>query len=144
MGKKTEVVPEEQLPQVQSYLAAQEELEQHLSSNMPFYNRMSDLIIVRNQALADAEIIVKNLGVSCGPFRKTRESLKIDIEKLYEELGEKNFKELGGYTEKILDYKLDRARFLAYLESNQVPQEVADVCVRKDLAYDKPKPYNIP
>jgi hypothetical protein len=147
MSKKAKVatiIPEEEVPEVLALHQVETHLKEFIEENSAFYEKFTQLVNDRNKCLKEAETVVRGLGVTCGPFCKISEGTKINTEKLFEELGDETFKELGGYTETVIDYKIDRARFLAYLESGMVPQEIADACVKTEVRYKAPDPYKIP
>lgn len=145
MPKKEKVViPVEEVPEVLELLQTERELQALINSNPEFYKKLTALAATRNQLLSAAESKVKDLGVSCGPFNKLSETQKIDAEKLFEELGDEAFKDFGGYTETVVSYKVDRTRFLSYLQSGAIPKEVSDACVKNEQRYKKPDPYNMP
>ena len=123
---------------------AERNLEEFINTHQEFYEAFRALITKRNQLLEDAVAQVRALDTSCGPIQKISESVKINAEKLFEELGADAFKELGGYTETVTDYKVDRTRFLAYLTSGTIPPEVEASCVNVEKRYKKPDPYKIP
>ena len=139
-----EVVDVGEVEEVAAFLHAEEELHQHIQSNPEYYAKLQQLVTTRNEILEDAEKRVRELNVTCGPIVKISETKKIDIEKLFEELGDADFKAVGGYTETIVDYKLDRPRFLSYAKSGTVPAEILESCVKDTASYTVPKPYKLP
>lgn len=146
MAKKTQVqvVDASEVEEVQQLLGVERELQALIQSNPEFYTKLTTLTKHRNELLASADKKVRGMGVSCGPFVLLSESIKIDDEKLFEELGEDNFKEIGGYTETVTVYKTDRQRVLSYAESGQIPDEVVAVCIKNEKRYKKIDAYNLP
>jgi hypothetical protein len=144
MTEKAVSVDPSGVEEVMMLLSVERELRELIASNPEFYEKFSKLAIQRNELLISAEQRVRNMGVTCGPFVKLSESTKINAEKLFEELGEEQFLNLGGYTEKVIDYKVDRTRVLAYHESGMIPAEVSKACIRLELRYKKPDPYLLP
>jgi small nuclear ribonucleoprotein (snRNP)-like protein len=145
MGKtQITVIEPSEVEEVQQLLGVERELQALIQSNPEFYGKLMTLSQHRNELLSNAEKRIRGMGVTCGPFVKLSESTKIDAEKLFEEMGETNFKEVGGYTETVVDYKVDRTRVLSYLESGVIPKEVADVCITTEQRYKKPNPYLLP
>jgi hypothetical protein len=132
------------VPEVQAFLTAEEELREHIKSNQAFYDQLCALAEKRNTVLQEADKIVRAKNVSCGPFQKKSETTYINVELLFDELGLDGFKAVGGYTEEVTTYKVDRDRFLAYLAAGHVPKEVAAVATENRPSYVKIDPYNLP
>lgn len=134
----------EEVQEVFDLLKAEEALHDHINSNPAFYKKLQKLVEARNTKLEAAEKVVRGMGVECGPFVIHTQTVDINTEGLYDELGPDNFQQVGGYTETQTMYKIDRTRFLSHLEAGHVPKEVADSCVKDKISYKKPYPYNIP
>lgn len=145
MGKtQVQVIDTHEIEEVQQLLGVERELQTLIQSNPDFYAKLQTLAVHRNTLLERAESRVRGMGVTCGPFVKLSESTKINAEKLFEELGEVSFKEVGGYTETVTDYKVDRTRVLSYLDSGVIPKEVSDVCIKLEQRYKAPGLYSLP
>lgn len=138
------VIEPQEVAEVQQLLEVERSLQALIQSNPEFYEKLNTLVQHRNELLGSAEGRVRGLGVTCGPFVKLSEATKIDAEKLFEELGEVAFKDVGGYTETIVDYKADRTRVLSYLSSGAIPKEVAEICIKTEQRYKSPKLYLLP
>lgn len=134
----------DEIPAVAELLKAEAELQEFIDNNKALYEQLRELIEMRNTKLEAAEKIVRAEGVTCGPFIKKSETTDINVEKLFDELGEDAFKTVGGYTETVTEYKIDRERFLSYLASGQIPDEVAEVCTKTKRSYTTPDPFKIP
>lgn len=146
MSKRTPsvTVSPQEIPEVRELLEAEERIQELLATNPEFYKQLCDLVSERNQKLEAAEKVVRAQGVSCGPFTKKSETIFINAEKLFDELGEEGYKAVGGYTETVVEYKVDRTRFLTYLASNQIPEDVAAVCTEKRPSYSSPDAFHLP
>ena len=148
MGAKqsteTPVVAPNEVSEVQQLLEVEQEIMTLIQSNPGFYQQLQSLVQHRNELLVRADKTVREMKVTCGPFVKISESTKIDAEKLFEELGEEAFKDFGGYTETVVDYKVDRTRVLSHLASGQIPEEVAELCITTTPSYKAPKTYLLP
>jgi len=139
-----ELLSTEEVPEVHCLLEAEQELQKHIASNPDFYRKLSELATKRNGLAAIADAKVREMGVSCGPFVMLRSSKEINVEKLFEELGDDQFKTFGGYTETVVSYKIDRARFLSYADSEAIPKEILDTCVTDKHQYKKLPMYTLP
>jgi hypothetical protein len=144
MTEKFEVRGPAEVQEVLALLNVEREIRTLIESNPEFYSKLAALSTERNELLTSAEKRVKSLGVTCGPFVKLSEATKINPEKLFEELGEAVFKDVGGYTETVVDYKVDRTRLLAFQKSGTIPKEVADACIKVEQRYKHPDPYLLP
>lgn len=137
-------VDESEVPEVEALICAEEDLKEHIAKDPKFYKRLLELVEKRNTLLQQAEKVVRGMGVACGPFHIHTQTTDINPEQLYDELGPDNFSSLGGYTETVTTYKIDRTRFLSHLEAGHVPKEVAESCVKLKTSYKKPDVYVLP
>ena len=144
MATKQEVLTPEKISEVKDLLEAERELQEHIASDPDFYRALSELAAKRNALAKLAEDKVRSMGVSCGPFVMVSSSRDINVEKLFEELGEDQFKTFGGYTETVVTYKIDRTRFLSYADSEAIPKEILEVCVTPKNTYKRVPPYILP
>ena len=142
--KPSITVSPEEIPEVQNLLAAEKEIAELISENPEFYRRLQELVEERNTLLQAAEKVVRSKGVTCGPFMKHSETLDINVEKLFDELGPDTFKEVGGYTETVTAYKIDRTRFTSHLDAGHIPEEIKESCTAPKLSYKKPDAYKLP
>lgn len=137
-------LPAEEIPEVQELIEVEKAIEEHLSNNKEWYAQLQELVELRNTKLEQADKVVRPLGVSCGPFRWRSATENINAEKLYEELGLANFKNVGGYTETVTIFKVDRTRFQSHADRGDIPKEVKDAVLTKTNSYSKIDPYRLP
>lgn len=140
----SKVLPAEQFPEVVEFMQAQSDLEQFIQEHKDVYDELCRLAATRNDKLEAADKVVRPTGCSVGPFVKLSESKKINAEKLYEEIGADNFGKVGGYTETVVAYKVDRDRFLSMAFSNQIPAEIVEVVVKDAVSYSVIPKYVLP
>lgn len=133
-----------EVPEVEALLAVERELSELISANPEFYENLKSIVERRNGLATLADKRVRELGVSCGPFIQVSVTEKIDIERLYDELGDEQFKAVGGYTEAVTEYHIDKTRFLSYVASKNVPEEVVKVCVKESPSYKAVPKYVLP
>jgi len=131
-------------PAVGEYMAAQDALEGFIRDNQAVYDQLCRLAGERNTRLEEAEKVARATGCSVGPFSKMSETKKINAEKLYEEIGAVNFMKVGGYTETVTAYKVDRERFLSLVRAGQVPGEIVEVVVKDEVRYRVIPKYVLP
>lgn len=143
-AKAAKVMAAESIPEVDAFVKADSALNDFIRKHRDIYEQLEALVQQHNTLLESADKAVRAADVTCGPFIRMSESQKINAEKLYEELGDEAFKQVGGYTETIVDYKVDRERVLAEAVKGTIPEEVAEVCIRKEVRYKKPAAYVLP
>lgn len=136
--------PIEDFPEVVSFVEAQTSLEAFIEEHKDVYDEICRLASERNTLLEAADKVVRAAKVSVGPFNKLSESKKINPEKLYEELGETDFIKVGGYTETVRTYKVDKERFMALVAADQIPKDVVDVVVNESASYTVIPKYVLP
>jgi hypothetical protein len=136
--------PVEDFPEVVSFIEAQTELDTFIDEHKDIYEEICRLAIERNTRLEEADKVVRAAKVSVGPFNKLSESKKINPEKLYEELGEADFVKVGGYTETVREYKVDKKRFMALVEADQIPREVVSAVINESTSYTVIPKYVLP
>lgn len=134
----------QQVPEVVSFMTAEQELQAFIATNPAFYKRLSDLVEERNVKLEAAEKVVRAHRASCGPFHFLNTKRVVDPEVLFNELGEDNFKLVGGYTEQRTHYAVDKDRFFAYVDTNQIPKPVIDVSVKEQPSFRVIPVYKLP
>lgn len=137
-------MPVEEIQEVADFLEADQELEDFIEQHRDVWQRVRELAEQRNTKLEAAASVVRGQNVTCGPFVKLSETLKVDAEKFFEEVGDQNFSNLGGYTETVVTYKVDRERFKAAVARNDIPKEIVDACTKVELRYKAPEKYKMP
>lgn len=140
----TQTVDPTQIPEVMSFMSAEKELQEFIQSNPAFYRRLSELVEERNTKLEAADKTVRAHRVSCGPFTFLNTKRVVDPEMLFNELGEDSFRTVGGYTEQRTHYAVDKDRFFAYVDTNQIPKPVVDVAVKEQPAFKVIPVYKLP
>ena len=133
-----------EVPEVAKLLEIETELQQLIASNPTFYGQLCKLAEERNTCLQNADKVVRASGISCGPFVKLTETTDVNVQQLEEELGMEGFRAVGGYTEEVTTYKIDRERFLAYLAAGHIPKAVAAATTSMKRSYKKIDPYKLP
>ena len=135
-------IDEQELPKVRRYLEVKEKIERFKRENRNVLDDYDELISEYNQSLEDAEKDVRIREVNCGPFVACGEMSKIDVDRLYDELGAEDFVKVGGIIETKQCLSIDKMKFKAM--SAMLPQEVLDGCVTHTIKYTAPKKVNLP
>ncbi|WP_394831733.1 hypothetical protein LVJ94_34990 [Pendulispora rubella] len=130
------------VPEVMAFLEAEERLAALKREYRPVFDEFRVLVEQRNAALIAADKVLRPNHASCGPFKCRHIATKYDAVALYLELGEEQFKRLGGSIRQTVEYELDRDRFEALID--QVPPDVLERVQKSSPAYDNPKPAVLP
>ena len=136
--------PIQDVPEVEALVAAERELQEFINQHRDIYDTLQRLVETRNTQLEAAEKVVRAQGVSCGPFELLSQVTKVNAEKLFEELGEDNYQEVGGSVEYSPTYKIDIKKFHARVACGDIPQEVAADVTKVERRYRRLDPYKIP
>lgn len=137
-------IPVDQCKEVQDLEDSEQAIRTLINGNQGFYEQLCRLTAERNQRLEAASKVIRPTGQNCGPFIKLSETEKINAEKLFEEVGASDFQALGGYTETVVQYKVDRVRFLAHASKGDLPQDVVEAVLTISPSYKKIEPYVLP
>lgn len=120
MAAKGKKVPVSTVPEVASLIELGKELSQLKEDNAEVFAQYELLVERYNAALEVAEQAVRQLGVSCGPFDNFSASDKYNPDKMFEELGEDLFLQLGGSIEKKSVYGIDKAKLEAAIALGKI------------------------
>lgn len=125
---------------------AESAIRQHIAHNEGWYQELRRLVEIRNGRMEAADKVVRASGTSAGPFVKLSESIKVNVEQLHDLLGDA-FNSVGGYTEEVTVYKIDRDRFIASVEREPVDSDlrrVAEMVMTKEQRYKRLTSYQMP
>lgn len=139
-----QAVQPDKLKKVKTYLEVEERIQVFKMEHYEVFQEMAHLLQERNDALEDAEKEVRARGVNCGPFIVCGEIVKIDVEKLYDELGEEHFLEAGGSMETKRVLGIDKRKFEALVDSGSIPKEVVETCFTRTNKYKAPSKTELP
>lgn len=134
----------DKVKKVKRFLEAQERLQAFKSEHYEIFQEFTQHLQEYNEALEDADKEVRAKGINCGPFSVCGEQVKIDVEKLYDELGEEDFLKAGGTVETRKVYEIDKKKFESLAESGAVPQEVVDSCYSRSFKFKAPAKATLP
>jgi len=137
------IAPEE-LKKVNHFLEIQDRIEDFKEKHKAVFEQFEELVQEYNTALEDAEKEVRLRGVNCGPFVVCGEQTQVNVDKLYDELGENNFLTVGGTLETKRVLSVDKKRFAAMVDSNSIPKEVVETCFSRSLKYKVPHKAELP
>jgi hypothetical protein len=68
----------------------------------------------------------------------------VDVEGLYDSLGEEWFRSVGGIVETRPALSIDKKRVMAYAESGTIPKEVVDKYIKVTPRLSKPNKVSLP
>ena len=137
-------VDPESLRKVRAYMEAHDRVQQFKEQHFEIFQQFAHLLRQYNDALEDAEKEVRARGINCGPFTVCGEMVRIDVEKLYDELGEEDFLKSGGSMETKRVLSINRKKFEALVDSGAIPKEVAETCFTRTLKYKAPNKAEMP
>lgn len=135
VGKK---VPISSIAAVQLVVDLRAEINALRAEHPEVFSCLDDLLDRYNTAVSEAEKVVRAEGVTCGPFENFSVSVKYDAAKMYEELGEEMFLEVGGSMPTKVVYELDRGRVEAAIASGKIPEETLEHFRSVSRSYHKP------
>lgn len=136
---KGERLPIAKIPEVQEYMDIKQELDALRADHPEVFIVYNDLIDRHNTALEKAESVVRSRGVTCGPFENFSVSHTINPDKMFDELGEKNFLACGGKVSTRAFYSVDSAVVEANIASGKIPAGAVPNFRTKALKYHAPK-----
>jgi len=125
---------------------AEAAIKQHITQNEAWYQELRRLVEIRNSRMEQADKVVRASGTSEGPFMKLSESIKVDVDKLHDLMGDA-FNAVGGYTEEVTIYKIDRDRFFASVEREPEGSDlrrVAEMVLTREQRYKRMSVYQLP
>lgn len=144
MGKNVPVVEAEHNPKVAALIEVEEAIKVFKAKHYAMLHVLEGLCERYNQLLEDAEKDVRAKKINCGPFTVCGYDVRVDVDKLFEELGEEDFKNVGGTMEKKVVLGIDKKKFEALVESGQIPEEITELCFKKTLKYHAPDKVRLP
>lgn len=137
------ILAEEDVPEVQRFLAVQSRIENLKEGYPEVFEELGMLVEEYNAALQAADKILRAKMASCGPFDMYQTQVKYDADKLYEELGKKDFLAHGGKISTVTKYEVDKPRLEAAITSGAIPEEVVKAVREISPRYKKPDPMAI-
>jgi hypothetical protein len=125
-------------------VAVLEEVTQRINNFMGthdnIFNTYGELVDEYNAALSKAEKVVREKGISAGPFQISREYDEYDADKLFELVGREEFLKLGGTenTKRVLS--VDKVKLRSFIAAGKVPEAVVEAIRTQTKKYSSPKP----
>lgn len=144
MKLQTKTLSTDSLKKVQQYLEVYERVQSFKAEHYEIFQEFAELLQEYNAALEAAEMEVRSHGVTCGPFSVCGETVKIDSERLYDELGEEDFAKVGGTKITMQVLLVDRSKFESLAERGDIPKEILDVVYRRTLRFKAPSKAELP
>jgi len=140
----------EEVPAVQDFLHAQNELYQFMQQHQQIFDRYVVLAEQYNNTLeaADKDLRARCeqdlCGISCGPFDFKHFATKYDADSLLEQVGEQTFREWGGTTVSVPTNKVDPKMMESLITRGAIPVDLQRTFVKRAANYDKPKKVGLP
>lgn len=129
---------------VDAFERAEANLHNFMMKHREVFEEYEHLVNEYNTALEAAEVEVRSAGIEAGPFKIHNTYYDVDVNKLYDELGEQDFLRCGGVIETRQALSIDKNKFLRLADAGVIPPEVVDVCREKKIKYKSVPKINIP
>lgn len=137
-------LPPEEIPEVQAFLEVHERLETFKKTNELFFSYLTALADEYNEKLADAERVVRQKDVTCGPFVRFQEQVRYDANALYEIVGREQFIALGGVETRDIVRSLNKERIDLNIANGTIPEDIAKQVKKVSGKFRKLSPVQIP
>jgi hypothetical protein len=135
----------ESVPEVADFVEADDRYQEFKNKHRKIFEQLIALAEDRNAKLEAADKALRVREASCGPFQLLgKPTTKINADKLIEQVGKKNFFELGGTEQTVVTYKIDEATFERAVASGVVPDEVLEEVRTTTCRFSKPDKVVIP
>jgi hypothetical protein len=137
-NSKPHVASVSEVPEVSAFVETLAQLEAFKTQNSMVFDQYEQIVGEYNQKLEAAEKMVRQLGVSCGPFDLYQFNTSYDPKALYDTVGHDRFLQVGGsvHTEKV--YKVDKAKVEVAIQQGRVPPEAIEAFKTVSPRYHKP------
>ena len=137
MATKFPTVDTTAIPEVERYQIAKQRLNEFREANAPFFEAFAQLAHEYNEAVDEAERVVKSKKVSCGDFEIYQDATTFDPDAALELLGRKRFLECGGKEETVRKLSIDKKRMTMAIEANVIDPESAKLIRKVSPRYRK-------
>jgi hypothetical protein len=144
---KKKTLPIDQVPEVERFVLAQEELNRFVEGHKQFIEEYAQLAERFNDALEAADKRLRAMcederaGISCGPFEFKHFATKYDGDALLLALGnnEHDFQQLGGIVQTIRVNKVDPKMVESLIERGAISESLQRSFVKRSANYSKPR-----
>lgn len=145
MAKKTKTTEEEiDAGAVLSFERTQRELEELEAENPEIFKKLRDISERYNSLLDYAHKYVRNSGQSSGPFIVTSKRTAYDGEKLFNLLGETEFRAIGGEIRTKTEYAISSQNVAKAVVEQKLEEDAAAAFQVTTLTIKRPGPLEIP
>jgi hypothetical protein len=138
------VLDPQTVPEVQRVLEEIELMDDFKARHRAFLEEFRERARSYNSAVEAADKVLRAELASCGPFDLFQIDTSYDAERLYSEVGEEEFKQLGGTVHPVPEYKIEKETIEALIKMGRIPPEIVKVVQKKTPKYHKPKTFVIP
>lgn len=132
----------EEVPEVQEFLEAQEQLEDFKKQHLDIFREYETLVDNYNTKLGAADKTVRSEDVTCGPWDRYTEVETVDWQKLFEMVGRDTFLDIGGNIKTQTVYEGNKDKLKKAIAGNQVSAEDANHIIKVSGRYHAPKKLN--
>ncbi len=138
------ILDADKVPEVKCLIEETALMDEFKERNAEFMEEFRERVRSYNAALDAADKVLRAQEASSGPFDMFHCDVKYDADRLFSEVGEKEFKELGGTVHPATVYRIDKVAFEALVQVGRVSPELKKLVEKRTPKYHKPKPFEIP
>lgn len=143
MSKKAKQIEVTDIPEVVAFVDADARVKDFREQYADVFEAYGKLVQERNQALENAEKVVRAHEVTCGPFDLFQYQTTYDAQKFFEAVGRDQFLKLGGEVKTVPQYSIDKKAFDAYAAQKKIAPSVVEQVVSVSPKYKVPKPISL-
>lgn len=137
---KNDEVPAE----VTDYLRARERLEAFKARHPELWEELSTLTEEYNAARDGADRVVRDRNIEAPGFQKISVTTAYDADALYESLGPEEFLRVGGTSESVRKFSVDKKRIEAAIATGQIDEKTVARVRKITPRYHTPKKLELP
>lgn len=134
------------ISEVADFEEADAQLREFMNQHRDIFNRYEQLAGQYNQRRQAADKAVRAADVSCGPWDRFSQQIKIDWKGLYDYFGgDKNaFMNAGGHISRVTQYTGNKEEIEVRIASGEIPADDAKAFRTISGRYKKPDPITLP
>lgn len=132
------------VPSVQRFLTARDQLDAFKAAHPTLLEELRELMSEYNAAAEAADKELRAQRASCGPFELLNVQVSFDAERLFTELGEEEFRNIGGKVSQVDVYEVDKTTVSALIQMGKIPPEIVAVVRKETPSYRKIQPCFLP
>ncbi len=135
-----------EIPEVAEFEEADHMLRTFMEEHKDVFHRYEQLAGQYNQRRQAADKAVRAADVTCGPWNRFSQQIKINWKGLYDYLGgdKEKFMSVGGSISRVTQYTGSREELEVRIASGEIPEEEAEAFRTISGRYKKPDAITLP